>query len=114
MLIGRSVEDFNCLFCCRQGDPGSTRYFLSLGDNLFRIFGGDRIKGLMSTFGVADLPIESRMLTNALDEAQRKVGGCSPLSVSIGAHLWWPSMGSRCFASFMGSAATPPSPSMVS
>ena len=62
--------------CCRQGDPGSTRYFLSLEDNLFRIFGGDRIKGLMSTFGVADLPIESRMLTNALDEAQRKVRAC--------------------------------------
>lgn len=57
----------------RQGDPGSTRYFLSLEDNLFRIFGGDRIKGLMSAFRIEDLPIESNMLTNALDEAQRKV-----------------------------------------
>ncbi len=57
----------------RQGDPGSTRYFLSLEDNLFRIFGGDRIKTLMTTFGVADLPIESKMLTNSLSEAQRKV-----------------------------------------
>lgn len=57
----------------RQGDPGSTRYFLSLEDNLFRIFGGDRIKNLMTTFGVADLPIESKMLTNSLSEAQRKV-----------------------------------------
>ncbi|KAL4443549.1 hypothetical protein ABPG75_011286 [Micractinium tetrahymenae] len=57
----------------RQGDPGSTRYFLSLEDNLFRIFGGDRIKGLMSAFRIEDLPIESQMLTNALDEAQRKV-----------------------------------------
>lgn len=57
----------------RQGDPGSTRYFLSLEDNLFRIFGGDRIKGLMSAFRIEDLPIESGMLTSALDEAQRKV-----------------------------------------
>ena len=57
----------------RQGDLGSTRYFLSLEDNLFRIFGGDRIKGLMSAFRIEDLPIESNMLTNALDEAQRKV-----------------------------------------
>jgi preprotein translocase subunit SecA len=57
----------------RQGDPGSTRYFLSLEDNLFRIFGGDRIKGLMTAFRIEDLPIESSMLTSALDEAQRKV-----------------------------------------
>eukprot|EP01024_Parvocaulis_polyphysoides_P070740 TRINITY_DN8744_c0_g1_i4.p2 TRINITY_DN8744_c0_g1~~TRINITY_DN8744_c0_g1_i4.p2 ORF type:complete len:411 (-),score=64.48 TRINITY_DN8744_c0_g1_i4:203-1324(-) len=57
----------------RQGDPGSTRFFLSLEDNLFRIFGGDRMKGLMDMFRVGDLPIESQMLTNALDEAQRKV-----------------------------------------
>lgn len=57
----------------RQGDLGSTRYFLSLEDNLFRIFGGDRIQGLMSAFRIEDLPIESQMLTNALDEAQRKV-----------------------------------------
>lgn len=57
----------------RQGDPGSTRYFLSLEDNLFRIFGGDRLKGMMSAFRIDDLPIESKMLTNALDEAQRKV-----------------------------------------
>ena len=57
----------------RQGDLGSTRYFLSLEDNLFRIFGGDRIKGLMSAFRIEDLPIESNMLTSALDEAQRKV-----------------------------------------
>ena len=36
----------------RQGDPGSTRYFLSLEDNLFRIFGGEKIRGLMSAFQV--------------------------------------------------------------
>ncbi|KAL8139048.1 hypothetical protein V2J09_005049 [Rumex salicifolius] len=57
----------------RQGDPGSTRFFLSLEDNIFRIFGGDRIQGLMKAFRVEDLPIESQMLTKALDEAQRKV-----------------------------------------
>uniref|UniRef100_A0A1D1Z6H1 Protein translocase subunit SecA n=2 Tax=Anthurium amnicola TaxID=1678845 RepID=A0A1D1Z6H1_9ARAE len=57
----------------RQGDPGSSRFFLSLEDNLLRIFGGDRIQGLMRAFRVEDLPIESQMLTKALDEAQRKV-----------------------------------------
>ncbi|GLT31772.1 hypothetical protein SLA2020_064820 [Shorea laevis] len=59
--------------CGRQGDPGSSRFFLSLEDNIFRIFGGDRIQGLMRAFRVDDLPIESKMLTKALDEAQRKV-----------------------------------------
>lgn len=57
----------------RQGDPGSTRYFLSLEDNLFRIFGGERIQALMSAFRVEDMPIESGMLTSSLDEAQKKV-----------------------------------------
>jgi preprotein translocase subunit SecA len=57
----------------RQGDPGSTRYFLSLEDNLFRVFGGDRVRGLMSAFQIEDLPIESKMLSDALNEAQRKV-----------------------------------------
>ncbi|KAL8544753.1 hypothetical protein ACS0TY_005110 [Phlomoides rotata] len=57
----------------RQGDAGSSRFFLSLEDNIFRIFGGDRIQGLMRAFRVEDLPIESKMLTKALDEAQRKV-----------------------------------------
>uniref|UniRef100_A0A7I4C591 chloroplast protein-transporting ATPase n=1 Tax=Physcomitrium patens TaxID=3218 RepID=A0A7I4C591_PHYPA len=57
----------------RQGDPGSTRFFLSLEDNIFRIFGGDRIQGLMKAFRVEDLPIESKMLTKSLDEAQKKV-----------------------------------------
>jgi preprotein translocase subunit SecA len=57
----------------RQGDPGSTRFFLSLEDALFRVFGGDKVKGLMTAFAIEDLPIESRMLTDALNEAQRKV-----------------------------------------
>ncbi len=58
---------------CRQGDPGSTRFFLSLEDPLFRVFGGERIQGMMKMFQIEDLPIESGMLTNALNEAQRKV-----------------------------------------
>eukprot|EP00798_Chlamydomonas_sp_ICE-L_P023574 gene23574-9099_t len=57
----------------RQGDPGSTRFFLSLEDNLFRVFGGDKIKGMMTAFQVEDLPMESQMLTDALDTAQKKV-----------------------------------------
>ena len=58
----------------RQGDPGSTRFFLSLGDNLLRIFGGDRVAGLMEAFRVEeDMPIESRMLTGSLENAQKKV-----------------------------------------
>ena len=51
----------------RQGDPGSTRFFLSLEDNLFRVFGGDQIQNMMNMFQIEDLPIESQMLTNALD-----------------------------------------------
>jgi preprotein translocase subunit SecA len=58
----------------RQGDPGSTRFFLSLEDNLLRIFGGDRVSGLMDAFGVEeDMPIESGLLTRSLENAQRKV-----------------------------------------
>ena len=58
----------------RQGDPGSTRFFLSLGDNLLRIFGGDRVAGMMEMFRVEeDMPIESKMLTRSLEGAQKKV-----------------------------------------
>ncbi|MBE9240232.1 preprotein translocase subunit SecA [Synechocystis salina] len=58
----------------RQGDPGSTRFFLSLEDNLLRIFGGDRVAGLMNMFRVEeDMPIESKMLTGSLEGAQKKV-----------------------------------------
>jgi len=58
----------------RQGDPGSTRFFLSLEDNLLRIFGGDRVAGLMNAFRVEeDMPIESGMLTRSLEGAQKKV-----------------------------------------
>jgi len=58
----------------RQGDPGSTRFFLSLDDNLLRIFGGDRVGKLMEMMRVEDdMPIESKMLTNSLEGAQKKV-----------------------------------------
>jgi len=58
----------------RQGDPGSTRFFLSLQDNLLRIFGGDRVSNLMNLFKVEeDMPIESKMLTRSLEGAQKKV-----------------------------------------
>ena len=58
----------------RQGDNGSTRFFLSLQDNLLRIFGGDRVAQIMKLMKVEDdMPIESRMLTNSLEGAQKKV-----------------------------------------
>ncbi|WP_320666781.1 preprotein translocase subunit SecA [Prochlorococcus sp. MIT 1307] len=58
----------------RQGDLGSTRFFLSLGDNLLRIFGGERVASLMNAFRVdEDMPIESGMLTRSLETAQKKV-----------------------------------------
>lgn len=58
----------------RQGDPGSTRFFLSLEDNLLRIFGGERVANLMNLFHVEeDMPIESGMLTRSLENAQKKV-----------------------------------------
>nr|AOM64569.1 preprotein translocase subunit SecA [Riquetophycus sp.] len=58
----------------RQGDPGSSRFFLSLEDNLLRIFGGEKISKLMGQFNIDDnTPIESIILTKSLDSAQKKV-----------------------------------------
>ncbi len=60
----------------RQGDPGSSQFFLSLEDDLMRIFGGDRIKGLMEKFDLPDdVPIESGIVSNAIKQAQSKVEG---------------------------------------
>jgi preprotein translocase subunit SecA len=60
----------------RQGDPGESRFYISLEDDLMRLFGGDRIQGLMETLGIEeDQPIENRMLTNSIENAQRKVEG---------------------------------------
>nr|YP_010902626.1 preprotein-translocase subunit a [Hypnea nidulans]WCH54481.1 preprotein-translocase subunit a [Hypnea nidulans] len=58
----------------RQGDVGSSRFFLSLEDNLLRIFGGDKIVNLMQSLNINDnIPIESSILTKSLDSAQKKV-----------------------------------------
>ena len=58
----------------RQGDPGSSRFFLSLDDSLLRIFGGDNIKQLISNLQIDEnLPIESKILSKSLDRAQKKV-----------------------------------------
>jgi preprotein translocase subunit SecA len=58
----------------RQGDPGASRFFLSLEDDLLRIFGAERIQGLMERLGMEDgEPIEARMVTRAIENAQRKV-----------------------------------------
>jgi len=58
----------------RQGDPGTTQFYLSLEDNLLRIFGSDKIKSIMERLGVEDGEyIESRMVTRAVEKAQKKV-----------------------------------------
>ena len=58
----------------RQGDPGSTRFFLSLQDNLMRIFGGDKIANLMNMLNVDEnMPIESGLITRQIQSAQKKV-----------------------------------------
>lgn len=60
----------------RQGDPGSTQFFVSLDDDLMRIFGSDRVKNMMTTLGIDDAtPIESKMVTRALEKAQQRVEG---------------------------------------
>jgi preprotein translocase subunit SecA len=60
----------------RQGDPGSSRFYLSLEDDLLRIFGSDRISGILDKLGMEeDEPIEHRMISNAIENAQRKVEG---------------------------------------
>ncbi|MGC2064012.1 MAG: preprotein translocase subunit SecA [Thermodesulfovibrionales bacterium] len=58
----------------RQGDPGSTRFYLSLEDDLMRIFGSDRISGLMGRLGMdEDIPIENTMVSRAIENAQKRV-----------------------------------------
>ena len=58
----------------RQGDPGSSRFYLSLEDNLMRLFGSDRIKGLMGRLGLKDgEAIENKMVSKAVENAQKKV-----------------------------------------
>ena len=60
----------------RQGDPGTSRFYMSLEDDLLRIFGSDRIKGLMGHLGMDDgQPIEHRLVSNAIEKAQKRVEG---------------------------------------
>ncbi len=60
----------------RQGDPGSSRFYLSLEDDLLRIFGSDRISGILDRLGMEeDEPIEHSMISRAIENAQRKVEG---------------------------------------
>ena len=58
----------------RQGDPGETRFFLSLEDDIMRLFGSERVMGMMEKLGVdEDTPIEQKMLTSAIENAQKQV-----------------------------------------
>ena len=60
----------------RQGDPGASRFYLSLEDDLMRLFGGDRVSNLMDTLKLdEDTPIENRMITSTLESAQKKLEG---------------------------------------
>ena len=60
--------------CARQGDPGSARFYLSLEDDLMRIFGSDNIKSMMDKLGMEeDDPIENKMVTRSIENAQKRV-----------------------------------------
>lgn len=58
----------------RQGDPGASRFFIALDDDIMRLFGSERIMGMMENLGLdEDTPIEQKMLTNAIESAQKRV-----------------------------------------
>lgn len=59
--------------CGRQGDPGTSRFFVSLEDNLLRLFGGQRIQNFMQNQITDDKPLESKFITKSLDRAQKRV-----------------------------------------
>ncbi len=60
----------------RQGDPGSSRFFMSLEDDLLRVFGAERIQGLMERMGMEEgVPIEAKMVSRAIENAQKRVEG---------------------------------------
>ncbi len=60
----------------RQGDPGASRFFLSLQDDLMRLFGGERITSVMNTLKTPeDMPIEAKMITNTIENAQKRIEG---------------------------------------
>lgn len=60
----------------RQGEPGSSRFYISLKDDLMRLFGGDQVKALMDRFGLEeDIPLEHGMVSKSIEQAQKKVEG---------------------------------------
>src|SRR5206468_8982358 len=60
----------------RQGDPGSTQFYVSLEDDLMRIFGSERIAGMMDALGIdEDTPIENALVSRSLESAQKRVEG---------------------------------------
>ena len=60
----------------RQGDPGETRFYLSLEDDLMRLFNGDRVKAIMDRLKIEDdMPIDSKMISNVIENSQKKVEG---------------------------------------
>ena len=59
--------------CARQGDPGASKFFLSLEDRLLRLFGGPKIQSLMKSQLLDDTPLESELLTKSLDSAQQRL-----------------------------------------
>ncbi|PLX25526.1 preprotein translocase subunit SecA [Candidatus Parcubacteria bacterium] len=60
----------------RQGDPGSSQFYISMEDNLMRVFGSDRMQGVMARLGIAeDMPIENNMISKSIESAQKKVEG---------------------------------------
>jgi preprotein translocase subunit SecA len=62
----------------RQGDPGSSRFFLSLEDDLMRMFGGDQVKGVMERFKIDDdYPMQHRVVTNMIEQSQHRVEGAN-------------------------------------
>jgi preprotein translocase subunit SecA len=62
----------------RQGDPGSSRFYLSLEDDLMRMFGGDQVKGVMERFQIDnDYPMQHRMVTNMIEQSQHRVEGAN-------------------------------------
>jgi preprotein translocase subunit SecA len=62
--------------CGRQGDPGASQFYISLEDDLMRVFGSDRVKGMMQRLGLPeDQPIENRFISGSIEKAQKRVEG---------------------------------------
>lgn len=60
----------------RQGDPGSSQFFVSMEDDLMRLFGGERMKNLMNTLGIPDdQPVEAKLVSRSIEQAQKKIEG---------------------------------------